>query len=69
LAEQIRKTVEELKIPHGVSDIAEYVTISLGVVTAYTTGLSSPEQLVALADEAMYRAKQGGRNRIEVSIS
>ena len=69
LAEQIRKAVEELKIPNKASDIAEYVTISLGVVTAYTTGLSSPEQLVALADEAMYRAKQAGRNRIEVSTS
>ena len=69
LSEQIRKAVEDLKIPNKASDIAEYVTISLGVVTAYTTGLSSPEQLVALADEAMYRAKQGGRNRIEVSTS
>ena len=69
LAEQIRKAVEEIKILNKASDIAEYVTVSLGVVTAYTTGLSSPEQLVALADEAMYRAKQGGRNRIEVSTS
>ncbi|TGE32196.1 diguanylate cyclase [Desulfosporosinus sp. Sb-LF] len=67
LAERIRKTVEELAIPHSTSDTAEYVTVSLGVVTVYTTKISTPEQVVALADEALYCAKKGGRNRIAVA--
>ena len=67
LAERIRKAVEALEIPHSVSDTAQFVTISLGVVTVYTTGLVSPEQVVALADGALYRAKEGGRNRIAVA--
>ena len=67
LAKRIQKAIEELAIPHSASDIAEYVTVSLGVVTVCTTDLISPEQVVLLADEALYCAKKGGRNRIVVS--
>jgi diguanylate cyclase (GGDEF)-like protein/PAS domain S-box-containing protein len=63
IAEQIRKAVEALAIPHAESGISEFVTISLGVVTIHTTSLASPDQVVALADEALYNAKNGGRNR------
>ena len=67
LAERIRKAVEDLAIPHSASDAGEYVTLSLGVASVCTTGLASPEQVVALADEALYCAKKGGRNRIAVA--
>ena len=58
LAERIRKAVEALSIPHSESHIAEYVTVSLGVVTVYPTELASTEQVVAMADKAMYCAKE-----------
>jgi len=67
LAEQIRKAVEALAIPHAASGVAPVVTVSLGVVTAYPVRLSSADQVVALADEAMYVSKKGGRNRTTVS--
>ncbi|AFQ43330.1 sensor domain-containing diguanylate cyclase [Desulfosporosinus meridiei] len=67
LGERIRKAVEELAIPHAASDIAECVTVSLGVVTVYTNRLASPEKVVSLADEALYCAKKGGRNQIAVA--
>jgi diguanylate cyclase (GGDEF)-like protein/PAS domain S-box-containing protein len=63
LAERIRKSVLALAIPHADSDISEYVTVSLGVATMTADGQSSPEQAVALADAALYCAKNGGRNR------
>jgi len=67
LAEKIRKSVEELAIPHIESHISQFVTVSLGVVTIYITEVSSPQQVVALADEALYYAKKNGRNQIIVA--
>ena len=66
LAEKIRKGVEALAIPHAASDTADCVTVSLGVVSVSTTGLISPKEVIALADKALYRAKNNGRNRIIV---
>jgi len=68
LAETIRAAVEALAIPHGGSDITDHITVSLGIATAYPTQLDSAAQIVALADEALYRSKQGGRNRISAAL-
>jgi len=42
------------------------VTISLGVATSGATTMSA-DDLVAAADEALYRAKREGKNRVEMS--
>lgn len=66
LAERIRNEVEALAIPHSASNISKNVTVSLGVATMNTELLSSPEQFIDMADEAMYDAKSG-RNRVSLS--
>ena len=67
LAERIRQGVEALLIPHRTSTTAPHVTISLGLATATTSTMAAPEHIVALADEALYQAKQKGRNRLETA--
>lgn len=64
VAEVMRASVEGLRIPHAKSDVSQWVSISLGVV-AYDSqgGERSAATLLSRADEALYRAKQKGRNR------
>jgi two-component system cell cycle response regulator len=40
------------------------VTVSIGVATVLSSQVQAPEELIALADEALYRAKAQGRNRV-----
>jgi len=63
LAEKIRSLVEALEILHDKSDVSKFITVSLGIVTAHITSLEKPENLISKADEAMYKAKNMGRNQ------
>ena len=62
IAEQIRITVMQLMIPHQTSLTHQYVTLSLGVATAIPQVGISHIELMALADQALYEAKENGRN-------
>jgi diguanylate cyclase (GGDEF)-like protein len=63
LAEKIRATTEQHKFILG-GDAAEVnVTVSMGLARFPEHG-KTPETLIMVADEALYRSKQGGRNRI-----
>ena len=63
IAEKIALSIEQLHIIHQKSLASEYVTLSLGVYGFVPNSESSPELLVALADKALYMAKEQGRNR------
>lgn len=65
LAESIRRQVELLNIRHAFSEIADHVTISLGVAGAMPTPKTDSSQLLAMADAALYKAKEQGRNRVK----
>jgi len=60
LAERIRKNIASLVIPVGDSSLQ--LTVSLG--TAILTDNETGEALLKRADDALYHAKDGGRNRV-----
>jgi diguanylate cyclase (GGDEF)-like protein/PAS domain S-box-containing protein len=63
VAESIRQAIRDLGIPHQQSDVSSIVTVSMGIATVIPTRGTSPDELVALADRALYAAKRQGRDR------
>ena len=65
LAERIRAAVSSLNIRHEDSTVAPHVTVSLGVSGTVPAPDGGYTRLIEAADRALYRAKTGGRNRVE----
>ncbi|MBV8850519.1 MAG: diguanylate cyclase [Methylobacteriaceae bacterium] len=67
IAERVRDAVMAIAIPHAGNSPQQVVTISLGIATMRSSGLSKEQPdakiLVNAADSALYEAKRLGRNR------
>ena len=63
LAEKIRNAVKNLQISHPQSPVSNYVTISVGVSSIIPRDDCSPKTLIRMADQALYEAKEKGRDR------
>ena len=64
VAEVLREAIQNLSIPHKSSPVNEVVTVSVGVVASNPMDDNSFDNLLKRADEALYQAKESGRNRI-----
>ena len=63
VAEQIRRAIANLEIPHQNSEISDMVTVSIGVTSLIPSPDQKPSTLIKQADVALYCAKQQGRDR------
>lgn len=66
ICERIRKNVEELNIRHRDSSCSGVVTVSIGACTLPSGKGGDYDELVSLADQALYESKSEGRNRTTV---
>ena len=64
--EELRGGVEALEIAHPNSPVCSCVTVSLGVASIIPVRKSSPAELIAAADQALYEAKKEGRNQVKI---
>lgn len=67
-AQRLKGLIVTEAIPHNTSSITGgYITVSQGLVTVLPEGEMLPEEIIKLADDAMYEAKHLGRNAIAVA--
>jgi diguanylate cyclase (GGDEF)-like protein len=66
IAEKLRLSIMALQIPHAYSSAGNIATISLGVATIIPDRNSSSHALIKAADDALYRSKESGRNRVSI---
>lgn len=64
-ADLLRQSVEALAIPHEKSSINNYVTVSIGCTSRIPDLNTSYQDLVRVADKALYQAKDAGRNQVK----
>jgi diguanylate cyclase (GGDEF)-like protein len=64
IAERIRKNVSDTRFPNESAQPNKDLTVSVGVAT-FSSSISTLTDLIREADHTLYRAKNGGRNRVE----
>ena len=63
-AEHLRELIVNEGIPHETSQVADHITVSQGVFALMPEGEVNPAEVINRADQALYRAKEAGRNRV-----
>ena len=66
-AMRLRELVNAEEILHESSPVAKHITVSQGIVTVRPDGELQPTEVIEMSDKALYRAKDAGRDAIEVT--
>jgi two-component system cell cycle response regulator len=64
VAERLRQAVQEMCFPPPLDRLS--ISISQGIAALPAPGIVSVDEMIRTADQALYRAKQNGRNRVEL---
>ena len=64
IAERLLEEIATLKIPHALSDVSEYVTLSIGVCVDMPNGSQGFDDFISKADQYLYQAKKQGRSQV-----
>jgi len=67
VAEDIRFLIRSRRIDHKKSEVDKFVTLSLGVASCIPNNSMTTDDLVKLADDALYQAKNEGRDQVRVA--
>lgn len=67
VAEQIRLKIKNLNIPHRFSKVTDHITVSLGCKSMKHESGTTSTELLQKADQALYQAKEQGRDRVVAS--
>ena len=65
-AQAMLDAITVLKLPHTASKVADHVTVSIGIATQISIAGFAVSELIDCADQALYRSKKEGRNRLTV---
>jgi len=63
IATNIHNELKQRQLPHAQSNVSEYITISIGLAIVEAGQIITAKSIIKTADEALYKAKKGGRNR------
>ena len=67
VAEEIKKEIGKLEIPHVQSEVGRHLSISMGVSSTVPDRSDGPEAFINDVDQFLYQAKDAGRDRIIAS--
>jgi len=65
VAEEMRQAIKALRLEHAKSKVTDIVSISIGVAAVIPQKGTDPDILIAAADQALYKAKEDGRDRVK----
>ncbi len=66
ISQKVRNEISALKLPHEYSSTSAFVTVSQGIYSAIPRQGDNIDIFIDIADKALYRAKQKGKDRYEV---
>lgn len=69
MAQNICNIIKSKEIPHRASKVSKVLTISIGVACCVADDALEDEVMISKADEALYKAKENGRDRYEITTN